>query len=163
MTIESHQETDDQIEARVTPLEPGAHDGQFDRPNIDELQQAERPDDYPVVKVCVVEPVQVDELPTRLGGLFSLALPQTTPPVATRVVNDDPRRKSVTLLALEGDVWLSGRSMGAESGVSGVNSPAFRLGANVPTTINTRSALFAVPVAGSPTITLSVIVEQWAR
>lgn len=150
--------------ARRLQAEMGAiPDRSYDTPEVDEVLQADYDPaaDDPVVKVRAVEPTATTEMPSKLGGMFTVVLPTDASP--RRLIGEDARRKAVTVLPVNGDVYLAGSQGEADAARAGAGGPAFLLGANTPLTLGVSSELFVAVPAGGPQVTVSVAVEQWAR
>jgi hypothetical protein len=119
---------------------------------VDEVQQAET--GYPdrAIPVEITNPVRVDELPARSGGIFTRTVPLT----GMRLLSNDPRRKSATVLSLDTDIRL-GTTQAEATTAAGATWPA-----GVPLVLTFSDEVWCQPAAGS-TATVSVVVEHWAR
>jgi hypothetical protein len=123
----------------------------FATPEGDEVFQLDDP--LQTVPVSVEGVVQVTEVGGRTTGFRTFFL-NTSP--AQRIVDDDPRRSAVTILALDDDIRIAG-DMGTASSPGGARIPV-----GSPVTLNTSDEIHAasVAVAGCE---VTVISEYWAR
>jgi hypothetical protein len=122
----------------------------FATPEGEEVFQLDEPPR--TVPVSVEGVVQTTDVPGRTTGFRSFLL-ATSP--AQRIVDDDPRRATVTILALDDDIRIAG-DMGSASSSGGVKIPV-----GTPVTLGTSDEIWAA----STTIPceVSVISEYWAR
>lgn len=142
-----------EVDDRLIVAEEGEE--HYDQPTVDTVLQAEDEEGIEV-PVRMVAPVQVDELPSTLGGVRTYGLDASIRS-ATKLCNDDPRRKAITILSPDGDVWLAGSPSEVETGAG------FLLGANVPLTLGVHDELWVIPVATVGLHRVSALIEQWAR
>lgn len=129
----------------------------FDTPPVETVLQAEvGPDE--AIPVRLTNPVNVNQLPTHVGGLFSRLLPADVPgsPAAVKVLNKDPKRARLTITSPVVVVAI-GRTQ-AEA-----NDPdAFRLDTNQgPFPFHFTEEVWARSTGAATRI--SICVEQWAR
>lgn len=126
----------------------------FDTPDVATVLQAEvGPDD--AVPVRLVNPVNVNQLPTKLGGMFSRLL-AASPAGAVKVLNEDARRAAVTVTN-PGVVIAIGRSQ-AEAN----DDNAFRVDVQQgPYRFHFTDELWARSTGAA--VRISVVVENWAR
>jgi hypothetical protein len=127
----------------------------FDTPPVEDVLQAETgaPDD--AIPVFLTNPVNVNQLPTTVGGLFSREL-AASPAVAVKVLNEDPRRAAVTV-SCSGIEIAIGRSQAEADDVS-----AFRVSTNQgPYKFHFTDELWVRSTAAATRA--SFCVEQWAR
>lgn len=127
----------------------------FDTPPVADVLQAEtgQPDD--AVPVFLTNPVNVNQMPTRLGAMFSREL-AASPAVPVKVLNADPRRAAVTITN-PGVVIAIGRSQ-AEA----ADANAFRIDTNQgPYRFHFTEELWARSTAAA--VRMSIAVENWAR
>lgn len=103
----------------------------------------------PPLPVTTVDPVQTRELPAKHTAYFTVGSVGTA--AGVRLVPHDPRRKSVTVLALDQDVVLGGTQAAA---LSGAQWPA-----NVPFVSTSVGEMWATSVTA--TTDVSVIAEYW--
>lgn len=134
------------------------HDpGEHDTPPLSTVLQADDPNEL-AVPVFLTNPVNVNQLPTRVGGMFSVALAAAVPnaPAAVKILNADPRRAAVTI-PQAAVIMAIGRSQ-AEAN----DDNAFRIEANQgPYKFHFTEELWARSTGAATRI--SVCVENWAR
>jgi len=155
VTREQHGPTDeagDIAEARHTEAVAAPYG--FDTPPVSEVLQAETGGPDEAIPVRLTNPVNINQLPTHVGGMFSKSL-AASPAAPVRILNADPRRAKITLA---GSVVVAiGRSQ-AEA----ADADAFRLEANQgPFPFHFTEELWARSTGAAGRI--SVAVEQWAR
>jgi hypothetical protein len=122
----------------------------FDTPPGDDVfQEDEGEGDR--VPVIVENIVRVDEMPTAIGGMHRTIITTT----AEKILNADARRKMVTLVSLDQDIYLAPSF--SEANPSG----AALWPANVPLVLQSSDELWAASFAS--TTTLTIIIENWAR
>jgi len=124
----------------------------FDTPDVAEVHQGETGAPDRAIPVDVVNPVRVDELPARTGGIFSRQVPTN----GHRLLNGDPRRKVATIIPISGDLRIGDTQAGALNDGAGAVIPQ-----SVPFLYSCSDELWAAGVVA--TVEVSVIVEQWAR
>lgn len=120
---------------------------------LDEVLQDE-PESFQIKAIVtnVEGPVQVQLLPSVSAGSRSWAEIGTTE--AQRVANQDPRRRSCTVMSVGENIYVGSTKIEAESGY-GVLWPE-----NVPLILTHQDAVY-VRSATATTI-VSVVVENWA-
>jgi hypothetical protein len=128
----------------------------FDTPDVDAvLQAAETGEPDRPVPVRLVNPVNVNQLPTRVGGMFSKQL-AASPALAVKVLNADPRRAAVTISS-SGEPVRIGRTQ-AEAN----DDNAFAVWVSSgPYRFHFTEELWAR--AHGNAVRVSIVVEQWAR
>lgn len=121
------------------------------------------------VRVCIREPVQVDEMPTILGPCKNFIIPAAGDP--QRILDRNPRRKSAQISIQNGDVCAGGTIGEARGYVGAILSG----GLAVPYKFGFSSELWArgvfVDVTGTAialgdstdAVLVSVIEEFWTR
>jgi hypothetical protein len=134
------------------------HDpGEHDTPPLSAVLQADDPNEL-AVPVFLTNPVNVNQLPTHVGALFSKALAAAVvgAPAAVKILNADPRRAAITIP--QSPVVLAiGRSQ-AEAN----DDDAFRIEGNQgPYRFHFTEELWARSTGAATRI--SVCVENWAR
>lgn len=124
----------------------------FSTPTEDDVLQA---DEEPMssVPVTVENVVRTDEMPTRSGGFYTIALSTSD---AQQVLKRDTRRRSALLLTLNSDFYV-----GNMRGDVLNNSGSARWPAGTPLVLTTADEVWCA--AASNTDTMTVIVENWAR
>ena len=148
-TDEDLDEADDALDTTVV----GEYD--YDTPTVDELQQAETGFPDRPIPVRLVNPVNVNQLPTRLASMFSKGL-AASPAGAVKVLNEDVRRASITIPSV-GVVLAIGRSQAEANDVD-----AFRIEGNQgPYRFHFVEELWVRSTGAVARV--SVAVEQWAR
>lgn len=120
------------------------------RDTIDDVQQQVY--DGPAIPVRNVDPVAVQQLPTRASDPNNVSVTQTT---AEKLCNDDPRRARLLISA---DVAIY---IGTDQTATQGKKRAFRVPANTVVTLHSQESWYAVGDAASAVV--SVIAEQWAR
>jgi len=147
---ESELEAIDRAADPTEVVDPGEHD----TPPLSAVLQADDPDSL-AVPVFLTNPVNVNQLPTSLGGMFSKRL-AASPALAVQVLHKDDKRASVTITS-PGIVVAIGRSQ-AEAD----DEDAFRIDTNQgPYRFHFTEELWARSTGAE--VRLSVAVEQWAR
>jgi hypothetical protein len=134
----------------------------FKTPDVDTVLQAETetpggetgmPDEP--IPVRLTSPVNINQLPTTVGGLFSKGL-AASPAAAVKVLNADPRRAAVHLSCDTNSVAI-GRTQ-AEAN----DANAYVVSSGVGTfRFHFTEELWARSLAAASR--LSICVEQWAR
>lgn len=144
----------DADELRMTAAVAAPYD--HDTPDVHELMQAETGQPDEPIPVRLTNPVQVNQLPTRLARMFSRAVGT----VPEKVLNDDPRRASIRMIASGANVAFGlGRSQ-AEC----ADDDCFRLALNSgPYVFHFTDEVWARRIGGAATDRLCITVEQWAR
>jgi hypothetical protein len=115
-------------------------------PDPEEIVQAE--DDYGArpIQVEVCGPTEVRELPASGYPGYKTDVVGTA--VAVRILAMEPRRKYATLLASDGDLWISSTQAGAQAGAGG----AMRIPAVVPYVIGHVHEVWACAVSGTTSV-----------
>lgn len=129
----------------------------FDAPDTDDVL-GEEPEAFDIrpVPVEVQGAVRVEQPGPRAGGIYTVQVPLSTSGTPVKLLNDDPRRETATIVALDSDIYI-----GLERG-DVIGSPgAGRWPAAVPMVYRLTDELWATAVTVATTVT--VVVEQWAR
>jgi hypothetical protein len=77
--------------------------------------------------------------------------------IGVKLLPFEPRRKRATILAVTGDIWISGSQAGAAAGASG----AARIPLNVAWPINHLDEVWACSTGG--TVDISIQTEYWSE
>jgi hypothetical protein len=134
----------------------------FDTPDVSEVLQAETDTpggetgmpDAPI-PVRLVNPVNVNQLPTRIGGMFSKQL-AASPAKAVKLLSADPRRAAVTVACAADPVRIGRTQAEADDDnafTCWVSQGPFRFHFTEELWVRAHAAATRV----------SVVVEQWAR
>lgn len=118
-------------------------------PGLDAIMQ--RPETPCAVPVEVVGPIQVQQLPSELGGAFAY----TTTPQPQQILGADRFRSKVTIISVDNAFLVS-----TSRNINGTQTAAL-WPPNVPLVITHQSA---ITVAQATTAAnLSILTEQWTR
>lgn len=123
----------------------------FETPNEDVEQAEYTPMPTLPVPVDVKGPVQTRELPAIAAGYSQVVVTSTAP---TRILNADPKRKSVTLWSDTTNIAL-----GVSQAQANASGAAIWL-ANVPLVITHTNEVWALASGGSTT-NVNLFVEAW--
>lgn len=124
-------------------------------PDPDEIVQAEEPyDPHRPINVQVCGPTEVRELPAAGYPGYKT---ETVGAVGVRLLAMEPRRKYATLIATDGDIWISSSQAGAQAGAGG----AMRIPSVVPYVIGHMHEVWACAVSG--TTNVSVETVNWSE
>jgi hypothetical protein len=128
----------------------------FDTPSVETVLQGETGQPDEPIPVRLTNPVNVNQLPTRLASLSSRAFADTN---TVKVLNADPRRARLALSTGTVAVFAIGRTQ-AEA----ADPNAFLITSNQgPFAFHFTDELWARRIGGAATDRLSIAVEQWAR
>lgn len=136
-------------------IEPADGDEHFQTPRVEDVLQAETglPDEP--IPVRLVNPVNVNQLPTSLANMFSRSI-AASPAKSVKILAADPRRAAVTIPAAVVVVAIGRTQAEAD------DANAFQLEVNQgPYRFHFTEELWVRSTAGATRI--SVAVEQWAR
>lgn len=125
------------------------------QPDTDEVLQAEAPDSYQAIPVCVSEvktPVRVQQLPRKGASTFTRSVGTTTP---AHVLRANPRRGRAVLV---GDVAF--QVAFSETACQADSAMALWPAA---TPLELTASVDVWVKAPTGTVALSVITEQWAE
>jgi hypothetical protein len=135
---------------------PADDDDNFDTPSVEQVLQAETGMPDRPIPVRLVNPVNVNQLPTRLSAMFSKAI-AASPAPAIKVLNADPRRAAVTIAIGGANSFVVGRSQ-AEA----ADADAFAVTTNQgPYKFHFTDELWVRCTGAASRV--SIAVEQWAR
>lgn len=123
-----------------------------DTPAVGDVLQYETGMPDRPIPVEIQGSVRVDELPSRTGGIFSRTITTTTP----YRLNENPRRKAVTIIAATADIRIGRTQADALNDGAGVQWPAA-----VPLVLQSADELWILAVGGSTAV--GFIVEDWSR
>jgi len=137
-------------------VDPADDDENFDTPSVSEVLQAETGMPDRPIPVRLVNPVNVNQLPTRLSAMFSKAI-AASPAPAMKVLNTDSRRAAVTVALGGANSFVIGRSQ-AEAN----DADAFVITGNSgPYKFHFTDELWVRCTGAASRV--SIAVEQWAR
>lgn len=140
-------------DALVAPADDDEH---FDTPSVEEVLQAETGMPDRPIPVRLVNPVNVNQLPTRLSAMFSKAV-AASPAPAVKILNADPRRAAVTIALGGSNSFVIGRSQ-AEA----ADADAYAvIGNSGPHKFHFTDELWVRCTGAASRV--SIAVEQWAR
>jgi hypothetical protein len=142
--------------AELRHTEAADDDDNFDTPSVEQVLQAETGMPDRPIPVRLVNPVNVNQLPTRLSAMFSKAI-AASPAPAIKVLNADPRRAAVTIALGGSNSFVIGRSQ-AEA----ADADAFVVVGNQgPYKFHFTDELWVRCTGAASRV--SIAVEQWAR
>jgi hypothetical protein len=129
----------------------------YTTPDTGELYGPEEAN-IPTIPVRVEGPVDIAQLGVRSGGMFTVSAPVGTGATAdaVKLLGDDPRRKSATIVPLDSDIYI-GTNRGDVMSTPG----AARWPAAVPLVVESSEELWASAVSVATIVT--VVQEHWAR
>jgi hypothetical protein len=146
--------SNDAAELRHTAAVAEPYD--FDTPPVAEVLQAETGQPDEPIPVRLTNPVQVNQLPTRLASMFSVAFATAGP--TQKVLNEDPRRAALRI-TVSGGTFAIGRTQAEAADAS-----AYVITTNAgPYIFHFVDELWARRITGVAADRLSISVEQWAR
>lgn len=122
----------------------------FDTPPGEDVFQSDEP--AAAVPVEVVGTVRTEEMPTRTTGFRTF---NVTPTGAQQILDNDPRRKSATIIPLTDDIRIAGDQSSA------VSPAGTLLPLGMPLVLTSSDAIWAASVLAATDI--SVFFELWAR
>jgi len=129
----------------------------FDTPSVETVLQGETGQPDEPIPVRLTNPVNVNQLPTRVASLSSKAFADTN---AVKVLNADPRRARLLVHASGGGASFAIGRTQAEA----ADANAFLITVNQgPFPFHFTDELWARRIGGSATDRMSFSVEQWAR
>lgn len=121
-------------------------------PTVSEVEQSEVLD-VPTVPVRVEGPVNIRSLPGVIGNHGKANFANTTD--AVEVLNEEPRRKRVLLVAKSGEIWVG------TSQQQVVQELCMLLPINVVLEVTHKESLWAKPESVA-TATLAFVHELWS-
>jgi hypothetical protein len=150
----------DAVDRRLTHAVAEPRD--FDTPELEALMQSTALEDG--IPVALVGPARVNQLPTRVGAMFSRLVTKPGPPV--KVLNYDPRRALVYIAPVTNVQVAMGRTQAEAAGPDAFVWPATFIstaGANNPFKWVDEVWLRIFDSHGDGTYRISVMTEEWSR
>lgn len=119
------------------------------QPDLDEVLQVENVEPH-LVPVKIVEPVETRELPSKRMSIRTVTVGT---PAGVKVLSEDPRRRSATLISRTADLLIG--TTQAQAQLSGAWLPSL-----TSHRYTSRSELWAISTGANTDV--SVIEEYWA-